>query len=275
MARVRRAAEQPVAVEQPINDSPAIPALPTPVERKTAAPRRKKASAKVATPSPETAIDPGPIATQVLLMGGLAGCVITMVALASFDANDGSLSSAGADSVHNRVGPLGAYLADAAYQMAGYAAWSIVGIAGVMGLKLAGRSIGNIRLWMLLGSSAILGMMAMELLWGGQAAAFPPGGVIGQLLAHVLVANLGSLGATVIVATGLLAVGTLLFRIDWQPVAERVVTGLETNAPKVARRIGEAGAGAVRVSVQSAQVLRQRLEERRAVMVEELSLIHI
>ena len=257
MARVRRASQN--------SEVEALPALPVPAAKPA---RRKKVSAP-----PEKVTEHGAGSLpQLLLIGGLSGCALLTLALASYHPADGSLASGGAD-VHNRAGPIGAWLADSFYQAFGYGAWGVLLVAAVLGMQLAGRRTGGIWTWMLVGIGAMFSMAGMQLGMDAAGRDFPPGGVVGVLVAQLLKSSVGKVGAGLTVGAGLVAVATALFRINWQPFAARLLEGLETGTPKVARKLGEVGVGAVKATAaagaQGALAIKQHLELRRQAAVQE------
>ncbi|HND29283.1 MAG TPA: DNA translocase FtsK 4TM domain-containing protein, partial [Myxococcota bacterium] len=170
MARVRRASQNP--------EVEALPALPVPAPKPA---RRKKISAP---PEKVTENSAGSL-PQLLLIGGLSGCALLTLALASYHPADGSLASGGAD-VHNRAGPIGAWLADSFYQAFGYGAWGVLLVAAVLGMQLAGRRTGGIWTWMLVGIGAMFSMAGLQLGMEATGRDFPPGGVVGVLVAQLL-----------------------------------------------------------------------------------------
>jgi S-DNA-T family DNA segregation ATPase FtsK/SpoIIIE len=204
---------------------------------------------------------------QVVLLAGLAACAFVVVALGSYHADDVSLSVAGTGKTDNLVGPIGAYAADALYQGFGYASWAVLLVGVWLALRLAGRAVGG---WI---SSALAAVGFILLAAGLQLAlarlvepAFPPGGVVGLVVSNALAAHLGRVGAALAVGTGLMATATVLFRINWQPLAARAVDRVQQGAPLAVRGVGALGAGAVRASLRvggaGLGALRDRLRGR-------------
>lgn len=250
MARVR-AGSTPETGSQPSPVAPASSAvatagLPAPRARASGAAKKKRA-----VPSVELeAARAGGVLRQVLLIGGIAGSAFTTIALAAYDAQDPSLSVAGGGSTSNLVGPVGAYLADGLYQSFGLSAWTVLAVGAWLALRLAGQPSGG---WIVRGAALaafILSSAALELVLGGVVAwSFHPGGLLGLSTVTLLADQIGRVGAALAVATGLVATGTVLFRIDWQPVAERTVGTLRAGAPAAIRGVGALGVGAARASL--------------------------
>ncbi|MDP2306384.1 MAG: DNA translocase FtsK 4TM domain-containing protein [Pseudomonadota bacterium] len=188
----------------------------------------------------------------MLLLVGLAMCVFTVVALGSYDSHDDSFSVAGTSQTVNIVGPAGAHLADFLLQAFGYAAWSVLVVGAGLALRLAGRRVGGwFSLFVAAGgfllSAAGLSLALTEFV--GAAAHFPPGGIVGLLISDAIASRLGRVGAGLVVATGLLATATVLFRINWQPLAERAVDRVQRGTPAAVRGVGALGMSAVRASL--------------------------
>ncbi|MDP2317268.1 MAG: DNA translocase FtsK 4TM domain-containing protein [Pseudomonadota bacterium] len=249
MARVRN--PPPSGNERGPTEAPAKAAanLPAPRPKANGTARRKKPTT---TSSLLPAALSAGVAGQVLLIAGLAGCAFTIVALASYDRHDVSLSVAGTSQTLNLVGPAGAYVADLLYQAVGFAAWTVLLVGVGLALRLAGRPVGGWFSALVAAMGFVLLAAALELgLSGfvGTGAPFPAGGVVGLLLADAIAAQLGRIGAALSVGTGLLAAATVLFRINWQPLAERAVSRVQQGAPAAVRGVGALGAGAVRASL--------------------------
>ncbi len=157
------------------------------------------------------------------VIGVLLWCTgaLTLLSLLSYASSDASLNVANRGTVHNWIGPAGAFWADVLFQAMGIGAF-LVGIGAVLAgwRAFAGRrvlpglreSLGVIALMLSGGSFAHL------LVTAGVAAgkfAYPPGGVIGALSGGVLLdyfAIVGGLivsGALVLVSLALMADGVL------------------------------------------------------------------
>lgn len=247
MARVRQ--NPPEAGTAP------VAALPAPRPRGAGANRTRKPAASVPAAR-------GPQMAQVMLIAGIVTCAFVVVALASWSSHDPSLSVAGSGPVHNLGGPIGAWVADACYQTVGWPAWLVVFVGARMALRLAGRpgvgwlatGLGVVGAWML--------STGVQLAFGAGEHAFPPGGVVGLLTAQLLTGWLGAIGAAMVVTLALVASATLLFRIDWQPLAARAVDRVGVATPIAARAVGAAGVGVVKVGVKASSTVASALKER-------------
>jgi DNA segregation ATPase FtsK/SpoIIIE-like protein len=205
------------------------------------------------------------VSGQVGLISGIAASAFAVVALASYDQHDVSLSVAGTGQTENLVGPAGSYLADMLYQGFGYASWAVVFFGVSLALRLAGRPAGGWITRILAAVGFVLLATALQLILGGAPVDdFEPGGLLGHLVARSLQEHLGRVGSGLAVGTGLLAVATVLFRIDWQPLAARAVERVQHGAPAAVRGVGAIGAGAVRASFRAGSAGMDALRDRAA-----------
>lgn len=225
------------------------PSLPVPRARATGSSKRKTAS------PPQRSLPASfktSAARQVCLLVGLAICLFTVVALGSYHPHDVSLSVASSSATANSVGPAGAYLADILFQGFGYAAWTVILVGAALALRLAGRAAGGWFSTFVSAAGFILLAAGLSLVLTGvlgSTAPFPPGGLVGLLLANAIASLLGRVGAALVIGTGLLAAATLLFRINWQPLAEGAVDRVQRGTPAAVRGVGALGVGAVRASL--------------------------
>jgi S-DNA-T family DNA segregation ATPase FtsK/SpoIIIE len=201
---------------------------------------------------------------QILTLVGLAGSAFVALSLASWSPTDASLSVANpGGATLNWCGPLGAYAADLLYQAFGWAAWSVLVVGAWLVMRLAGRVrrslwnglLGVLSLWMV--------ATALDLGLGHEAArAFPAGGLVGVLTGDALTGHVGRAGGAIAVATGLLTALTVLFGINWQPLAAATVERVQTGTPQVGRLLGAAtlaaGRGAVAVTARAGEAVRNR-----------------
>jgi len=161
-------------------------------------------------------------------MGFLLGVVglLCLLSLVSFMTLDASLdtATAPATAVHNWVGPVGAYLADALYQALGWVAYLIplaffgVGIPMLIGRASEGAWIKALGLVLLTGSLAVL----LELFpytphVGGTIRG---GGLAGYLLAVGLVQILNPVGAWIVAGAGFLGSLFLVTRFSFLAAAQ-------------------------------------------------------
>ncbi len=187
---------------------------------------------------------------QIGVIVGIAICAFVAVALASWNPDDPSLSVAGGGVIRNRGGPIGAGVADLLYQSAGYSAWSVIAVGAYLALRLAGRTVGGWLAGIVAAGGVWMLSAGLELvLGGGGERAFPAGGFVGIVTADALVGQIGRFGALLVVFTGVLASATILFGINWQPIAAGAVDRVVTGTPAAARVVGAAGAGFARAGV--------------------------
>ncbi|MBM4366946.1 MAG: DNA translocase FtsK 4TM domain-containing protein, partial [Deltaproteobacteria bacterium] len=275
MARVRpETAETTATSSRPV----ASPGMIVPSRDEAPAPtalaRRKSREAEIAAPRGKgsakrrrdapAAPPANPQLAQGMLIGALAGCGFTMVALATWSPADPSLSVSSSGPVANMGGPLGAYLADLMYQGLGWGAWSVLVVAAWLILRLAGRVAGSAWNFVLGGFATWMLSTGFDLALGHEATrAFPPGGLVGILSANVLRESVGPAGAALAVGTGILLATTLLFGINWQPLAAGTVDRVQAGVPRAGRLLGAAagaaGRGALAVGSRAGEALRTRL----------------
>ena len=185
---------------------------------------------------------------DVLLLVVLLLCAFATVALLGYSPHDPTWLHPGPGVVDNPCGPLGAFVADVLLQLVGHGAWlTFVGMV-VTVLAIAGRSV------LTPGRAVAFGVLVLALLAMldaglGPGDAYEPGGVLGDLIAALLMEALGSAGTwLVLVGIGGIA-ATVLFRIDWRNAmsqsvgtSERMVTWTSRVAYQaVVRSISDAG----------------------------------
>ncbi len=213
------------------------------------------------TPRPVLA---NPHLEQGLLIAALAGAVYVLVTLATWSPADPSFTVSAPGSPSNLGGPLGAYVADLLYQGVGWAAWSVIGVAAWLVMRLAGRLVGSWWNFALGGFAIWMCATGLDLGLGHDASrAFPPGGLVGILTADLLRSNVGPAGAALAVVTGLLFAITLLFGINWQPLAAASVERVAEGVPRAGRLLGAAagaaGRGALSAGARAGAALRSRV----------------
>ena len=166
---------------------------------------------------------------QVLdILGMLAGLFV-ILSLVSHAADDPGFSrSSSAESISNWGGVVGAWTADIAYQSLGWAAWAFALGPVIFVRRLAQRDptgwVGRIGL-----VAAVLGVatgLALALP-NSPNLLFPPGGVLGMIVASGLRGVVGGPGAWLVVLGVVVAAGTLAAGFDWQAGAERCLEGVE------------------------------------------------
>ena len=166
---------------------------------------------------------------QVLDFVGMLVGVFIILALVSHSADDPGFSrSSSAAVISNWGGVIGAWTADIAYQALGWAAWAFALSPVVFVRRLAQRDptgwVGR------LGSAAAVLGIATGLalaLPNSTDQLFPPGGVLGMVVASGLRGVVGGPGAWLVVLGVVIAAGTLAAGFDWQAGAERCLLAAE------------------------------------------------
>jgi DNA segregation ATPase FtsK/SpoIIIE, S-DNA-T family len=132
----------------------------------------------------------------------LLGCsgVLTVLALVSYSAADGSLNASGTAEVKNWIGPAGAYWADMLLQLLGVGAYALA--AGA--LLASWRAFAGQRIRPGLREAAGTALLVVcvgafaHLLLFGHPRPYPAGGVVGAILAQVLLEKFARVGAYVL-----------------------------------------------------------------------------
>ena len=252
MAKIR--SSQVTASSGTLTAEPVSTALePRPRPKVSGATRRKKA------PTAALAAPFNPAVEQGVLLCGLGVCGFVALSLVSWHADDPSLSSTGAGAAQNMTGALGAVISDLLFQAFGYAAWSVLVVAAMIAVRLAGRRVGGVGSVVLGGVAFCLLAVGIELVAGAEGRAFPAGGLLGAAGVGALVPQLGDLGAGIAVGSALIASVTVLFGINWQPMFARAVDRVQTGVPLAARAVGSFGGAAVRAGASGVSALRDRL----------------
>jgi len=167
--------------------------------------------------------------SSAIVLAGLA--LVLCVALLSFNPDDPGFSSTGVGaSVHNRIGPVGAWFADALYFLFGRPAYLLPLILGVASwhvmrkrvdathtshLNLALRVAGFVL--MLVASCALA-----SLHWNAGVLPQGAGGVVGSAAGGALAAGLKLLGATLLLLAAWLAGAAVAFGVSWFAVMDRI-----------------------------------------------------
>lgn len=159
---------------------------------------------------------------EIGLLAALLGNTFAMVSLIGYSATDPTWLHPGTVAVDNPCGPLGAFLADALFQLFGIGAWAtFFGMVAAV-LALAGRSLGDPTRFVV-GTGLLLSVLAILDLAADPTGAYPAGGWVGRLTAQGLAALTGTLGAWLILL-GCAAISvTVLFRIRWGRIASQAV----------------------------------------------------
>ena len=161
--------------------------------------------------------------------------IVALIALATYSPCDSGYSIAGAcagasnASVHNRIGPVGAWLADVLFFLLGRPAFLLPVMLGVSAWALhrraepepASRMNSVVRgggFLLLLAASC--GLAALN--WSQGLLRESAGGVIGKLIGSGLQDGLGFLGATLLMLAAWMAGLSLAFGVSWFTVMDRV-----------------------------------------------------
>ncbi len=168
---------------------------------------------------------------QVADFVGMLCGIFVILALLSHSADDPGFSrSSSNEVVANWGGVIGAYTADMAYQLLGWAAWAFALTPAIFIRRLAGRDptgwLGRIGFVAALVGAATGFALAMA---HPPHAIFPPGGVIGMILASALREAVGGPGAWLVVIGVVVASSTLALGFDWQALAERCLLAAERS----------------------------------------------
>ncbi|MBK9646384.1 MAG: DNA translocase FtsK 4TM domain-containing protein [Deltaproteobacteria bacterium] len=199
----------------------------------------------------------------LLYLGGLAACGFTTLALASYSPTDPAFSRrSSVEEIANWCGRSGAALADVLYQLFGYSSWAVLLVAVWLGLRFARHPsatftkllAGGLASWW---TAALLALVT----WPHVRPGFPIGGALGAASAEWLLLHLGTVGSYVAVLSTIAAGLTVMLGIDWETLAGRGVSAVESKAPVVrgglARAAG-AAAGAAGAAVGGGVAFGQR-----------------
>ena len=167
--------------------------------------------------------------SSAIALAGLA--LVVCVALLSFDPHDPGFSFTGEGApVHNRIGPVGAWFADALYFLFGRPAYLLPMILGVASwhvmrtqadparnshLNLAVRIAGFLAL--LVASCALAALH-----WNPGTLPQGAGGVVGSAAGGALAVGLKLLGATLLLLAAWLAGAAVAFGVSWFAVMDRI-----------------------------------------------------
>ena len=216
----------------------------------------------------------GRFANEIALIGGFVLLSLWLIALLTYSPLDAAWSTSGAGMpLANRVGRLGAWVADVSYFLLGFSAWWCLAVGLRLWLALlANRLRGNqvvrtvaqrlvfwLGLVLLLYASTSLEwarMYSMEArLPGGHS-----GGVMGYLLGPLSVKWLGFSGSGLVsIALGVIG-AALVFGFSWMQVAERI--GAWLDAQVQSRRMQ-------RERAQDREMGQQAMREREEILFEE------
>ncbi|MFZ0498930.1 MAG: DNA translocase FtsK 4TM domain-containing protein [Steroidobacteraceae bacterium] len=161
--------------------------------------------------------------------------IVLLIALATYSPCDSGFSVAGAcaaasnASVHNRIGPIGAWLADVLFFLLGRPAFLLPLMLGVSAWVLhrrvpaepASRINSVVRACgFLLLLAASCGLTTLH--WNPGVLRYTAGGVIGSEIGYGLKDGLGFLGATLLLLAAWMAGLSLSFEVSWFTVMDRL-----------------------------------------------------
>ncbi|HVS77252.1 MAG TPA: DNA translocase FtsK 4TM domain-containing protein, partial [Steroidobacteraceae bacterium] len=168
--------------------------------------------------------------SAVIAIGVVA--IVLLIALATYSPADSGFSFAGASpGVHNRIGPVGAWLADVLFFLFGRPAFLLPVMLGVSAWALhrgvepepASRMNSVVRTGgFLLLLAASCGLTTLH--WQPGSLRETAGGVIGSLIGSGLEEGLGFLGATLLMLAAWMAGLSLSFGVSWFTVMDRLGT---------------------------------------------------
>ncbi|MFI4886343.1 MAG: DNA translocase FtsK [Steroidobacterales bacterium] len=159
-----------------------------------------------------------------------AAAIVLLIALATYNPADSGFSFAGASpAVHNRIGPVGAWLADVLFFLLGRPAFLLPVMLGVSAWALHRRAEPEAASRMnsvvrgggfLLLLAASCGLATLN--WSPGPLRASAGGVIGNLIGSGLEGGLGFLGATLLMLAAWMAGLSVAFGVSWFTVMDRL-----------------------------------------------------
>ncbi|HXS27116.1 MAG TPA: DNA translocase FtsK 4TM domain-containing protein [Steroidobacteraceae bacterium] len=165
--------------------------------------------------------------------GAIALAVVALVllaALASYRATDPGFSFTGEGAVHNRIGPVGAWLADLSFYLFGRPAYlfpAMIAIAAWILFrnrnrpKRPSRADTAVRLGgFVLVLAASCGLTTLN--WDAGTLRETAGGVLGQLVGKELAVGVGQLGSTLFLIGFWMAGVSIAFGVSWITVMDRL-----------------------------------------------------
>ena len=221
----------------------------------------------------------GRFASEIALICGFVFLALWLTALLTYSPQDAAWSTSGAGlPVANRVGRLGAWLADASYFLLGYSAWWCIAVGVRLWLALlANRLRGDVathavpRKWVFWVGLTLLLIASTSLEWArlySLETRLPDhsGGALGYLLGPLGVKWLGFSGSGLVsIALGVIG-AALVFGFSWMHLAEQIGAWLDglVQSRKQQRERAED-------RVMGKQAMREReeilLEEREEIIV--------
>ncbi|HEY4873249.1 MAG TPA: DNA translocase FtsK 4TM domain-containing protein, partial [Steroidobacteraceae bacterium] len=164
-----------------------------------------------------------------LALGVIA--IVMFAALASYSPDDPGYTTTGDSSVvHNRVGPIGAWLSDVLFFLFGRPAYlfPIMLVVACFALmrnrgkeEPASRANNTVRVGgFVLVVAASCGLAALH--WDNGSLHFTAGGVVGAVIAKHLVAGVQDLGATLLLLAAWMGGLSLAFGVSWLTIMDRL-----------------------------------------------------
>ena len=157
--------------------------------------------------------------------------LVLLVALLSFDARDPGFSFTGEGAaIHNRVGPIGAWLADVLLFLFGRPAYLLPLMLGVAASRLARARSGaeqHSRLNVAIRSAGFLVVLVAScalaaLHWNPGSLPQGAGGIVGKAAGGSLSSGLNLLGATLLLLAAWMAGAAVAFGVSWFTVMDRI-----------------------------------------------------
>ena len=211
------------------------------------------------------------------------GIYLALVLGAYHRDDPGPFHSGPSDTVHNRGGVAGAWIAEFLLYLFGLSAWWFVALAAFGILRLYRRveawqildrrtlAVALTGFALLLAASSALEAMRLH----SMAATLPeaPGGVLGLVLASVVERGLGFTGGTLLLLAAMLAAFSIFTGLSWLRFSEWVGAGLEwafraALARWEARRDRKAGEIAAQVREEKVEEAKKEFEEHEPLRIE-------
>ena len=167
--------------------------------------------------------------SSAIALAGLA--LVVLVALLSFSPHDPGFSFTGEGGpVHNRIGPVGAWFADALYFLFGRPAYLLPAILAasawhVTRAHAAGKPDSHLNLALRVAGFLLMLVASCALAalhWKAGVLPQGAGGVVGSAAGGALAAGLKLLGATLLLLAAWLAGAAIAFGISWFTVMDRI-----------------------------------------------------
>ncbi|HYK24873.1 MAG TPA: DNA translocase FtsK 4TM domain-containing protein [Steroidobacteraceae bacterium] len=156
--------------------------------------------------------------------------LVLLAALASYRASDPGFSFTGDGAVRNRIGPVGAWLADLSFYLFGRPAYLFPVMIGIAAWTLfrnrnrpkqASRADTAVRFGgFVLVLAASCGLTTLN--WDPSALRETAGGVLGQLVGRELAAGVGQLGSTLLLIAAWMAGVSIAFGVSWLTIMDRL-----------------------------------------------------